>query len=288
MNLSAWIDLQGIFVELPIMVLLTPEGWALPSLINLSISIANIVPLLLVLLRWHQGSRFSEIPYIYIIILVGAISCGGLALFWQKTIFFFGSQRIFFDYMKRFQSKYLTAVFLGEGLTAAIPTLLALAQGSMGDPICIENINSTGVQPVYPQPRFSVTVFLLLMTFIIIASLFAFMLLRWTKIISMAGAAEKETPTKVVEDPVLVGNHDLTMDPFFQPSKTSRCFHVIAFVRITIGNRIKIGWNGDEGLFYFGASLQLGFLLGTTPVYLLINNFGMFIDRQPCQKYCIE
>ncbi|CAM4761742.1 unnamed protein product [Rotaria magnacalcarata] len=148
MNLSAWIDLQGIFVELPIMVLLTPEGWALPSLINLSISIANIVPLLLVLLRWHQGSRFSEIPYIYIIILVGAISCGGLALFWQKTIFFFGSQRIFFDYMKRFQSKYLTAVFLGEGLTAAIPTLLALAQGSMGDPICIENINSTGVQPV--------------------------------------------------------------------------------------------------------------------------------------------
>ncbi|CAF3973379.1 unnamed protein product [Rotaria magnacalcarata] len=211
MNLSAWIDLQGIFVELPIMVLLTPEGWALPSLINLSISIANIVPLLLVLLRWHQGSRFSEIPYIYIIILVGAISCGGLALFWQKTIFFFGSQRsiwlltaifslsildctsslVFFDYMKRFQSKYLTAVFLGEGLTAAIPTLLALAQGSMGDPICIENINSTGVQPVYPQPRFSVTVFLLLMTFIIIASLFAFMLLRWTKIISMAGAAEK-------------------------------------------------------------------------------------------------
>ncbi|CAF4138910.1 unnamed protein product, partial [Adineta steineri] len=33
MNLSSWIDLSGVFVELPIIIPLTPEGWKLPSLI---------------------------------------------------------------------------------------------------------------------------------------------------------------------------------------------------------------------------------------------------------------
>jgi len=62
---------------------------------------------------------------------------------------------------------------------------------------------------------------------------------------------------------------------------------VIAYVRITIGNRIKTEWPHKNGMFYFGASNQLGILLGTIPIYILVNIFGLFVERQPCQAYCL-
>ncbi|CAF3438405.1 unnamed protein product [Rotaria sp. Silwood2] len=99
--------------------------------------------------------------------------------------------------MKRFQIRYLTAVFLGEGFTGVIPTLLLLAQGSAGEAICAQSSNGTTLEPTFTQPRFSVTVYMLLITSIIIASLIAFLLLRWTNIVILADAVE---PTKFNEN----------------------------------------------------------------------------------------
>ncbi|CAF4157251.1 unnamed protein product [Rotaria magnacalcarata] len=62
---------------------------------------------------------------------------------------------------------------------------------------------------------------------------------------------------------------------------------IIAFLRITIGHRIKLEWKGDQGMFYFGASIQLGLLLGAIPMYFLVNVFNVFIDREPCVIYCL-
>lgn len=59
------------------------------------------------------------------------------------------------------------------------------------------------------------------------------------------------------------------------------------FLRITIGNRIKTEWVSDKGMFYYGGTVQLGLLLGTIPMYLLINVFSVFIDRKPCHTYCV-
>jgi riboflavin transporter 2 len=210
MNLSAWIDLSGVFVQVPLMIPLTPEGWTLPSVLSICVCSTNIMPAIIIFLRWYQGKRFSEIPYIYMIIIVGIPSCFILAIFWQKTIFLFGRERslwligsvftlsmldctssiVFFDYMKRFRIQYLTAVFLGEGLTGAIPTLLLLIQGIGGEAICVQGNNSTIFKPTFTQPRFNVTVFMLLITCIVVASLIAFLLLRWTNIVSLADAAE--------------------------------------------------------------------------------------------------
>jgi hypothetical protein len=58
-------------------------------------------------------------------------------------------------------------------------------------------------------------------------------------------------------------------------------------LRITIGNCIKTEWAGDKGMFYFGGTDILGSILGTIPIYLLINVFGIFNDRKPCQTYCL-
>ena len=210
MNLSAWIDLQGLFVEIPLIIPFTPERWTLPSIAAICVCVANIVPIIIVIIRWRQGQRFSEIPYIYMIIIVGVIACFVVALYWQKTVFIFGRQRsiwllscitilsmldctsslVFFDYMKRFRTEYLRAVFLGEALTSVIPTLLILAQGVAGETICIQNKNSTILEPTYTQPRFSVRVFMFCIASIIVASLIAFILLRWTNIVTLANAAE--------------------------------------------------------------------------------------------------
>jgi riboflavin transporter 2 len=210
MNLSAWIDLQGLFVEIPLIVPFTPERWTLPSIASICVCAANIVPAVVIILRWRLGKRFSEIPYIYMIIIIGVIACFVLSLFWQKTAFIFGRERsvwllscifilsmldctsslVFFDYMKRFRAEYLNAVFLGEALTCVIPTILILAQGVGGETICIQKINSTILEPSYTQPRFSVQIFMFCITSIIVASLIAFILLRWTNIVTLANAEE--------------------------------------------------------------------------------------------------
>ncbi len=63
---------------------------------------------------------------------------------------------------------------------------------------------------------------------------------------------------------------------------------ISGFLRITIGNRIKSEWMNDQGMFYYGGTVQLGMLLGTIPLYLFINVFDLFIDRKPCQTYCLS
>jgi riboflavin transporter 2 len=208
--LSAWIDLQGLSSEISLIVPFTPEGWSLPSKVSMCISAANIMPVFVMLLRWRQGKRFSEIPYIYTIIIVGIIASCVLALFWQRTVFLFGRERsvwlfssifilsmldctsslVFFDYMKRFRAEYLTAAFVGEASTSMISSILVLVQGVGGEIICVQNNNDTALEPTYTQSRFSVKIFMFCITIIVVTSLIAFVLLRWTKIIALADAAQ--------------------------------------------------------------------------------------------------
>lgn len=413
MNLGSWLGLTGIFIQLPLMIPITPENWTLPSVISLCGAVANIMPAVVIFLRWYQGKRFSEIPYIYLTIILGIILRCILSIFWQETMFIFGRARsvwligsifvlsmlactsslVFFDYMKRFRSNYLNAVFLSEGLTSAIPTLLLLIQGIGGEAICVETSNGTIAKPTFTQPRFSVSVFMLITTGITVLSLIAFVLLRWTNIISLANAAEsvkvKETSNNIDENlpmnsptesskPIVIkpfifllslnafsafmligllpplttysilpyGQKTLYYSILFSPlgyfmalilslrwtmismrmtiigtlvgciftiftiiiAAQSPCpwwadsLHgaiiivlsgsllaiIIGFIRITIGNRIKKEWSNEKGMFYFSATYELGAFVGTIPMYLLVNVFDVFIDRKPCQIYCVK
>ncbi|CAF1438629.1 unnamed protein product [Adineta steineri] len=420
MNLSSWIDLSGVFAELPIIIPLTPEGWKLPSLIGLCMCAAHIGPLLLIIIRWRQNNRFSEIPYIYIIIIIGIISCCIMAVSWQKTVVLFGRKRsiwllstiftlgfldctsslVYFDYMKRFRARYLSATFLGEAFTAIPPTLLAVLQGVGSEAICVQTANSTIPEATYSQPRFSSTVFLFCIAGIVFLSLIAFILLRWTNIVAMADAAEKN-PLNNIKSSIEIQQHEtfpMNIDiqptqlqhtsemsfstlilllsllvfsgailigclqplitysllPFGQktfyytsilsplaypsacflsfrwPTITTRttivetiigvslCIFIVctawqspcpwmadtlygsivmvttwflatlilAYIRIAIGNRIKMEWIDEKGMFYFGISTELGVILGTIPMFFLVNIFQIFVERLPCQTYC--
>ncbi|CAM4830380.1 unnamed protein product [Rotaria magnacalcarata] len=234
-QLFAWIDSQGLFVELPLMISFIPERWTLPSIVGSCLCATNIMPAIITWLRWYEGKRFSEIPYIYMIITIATLLFDR-----ERSIWLIGSvftlsmldctlSLLFFDYMKRFRTQYLTAVSLGEGLTGLIPTILLLIQGIGGESSCASNINGTIValtftQPsfsitvymlliasiigiggesscasningttvalTFTQPRFSITVYMLLIASIIVGLLLAFVLLRWTSIISLADAGE--------------------------------------------------------------------------------------------------
>jgi riboflavin transporter 2 len=218
LNLSSWIDLQALLVELPLIIPQTPEKWALPSIAAMFVCAANILPMFVFIQRSYQGKRFSEIPYIYLIIIVGMVACCVLAMCWQTTWIVFGRERsvwllsgifilsmldctsslVFFDYMKRFRTEYLRAAFLGETLTSAIPTLLILIQGVAGETICSPSINGTIVEVTFTQPRFSVRIFMFAIAGIILASFIAFVILRWTNIVEKACAADDVSQSNVI------------------------------------------------------------------------------------------
>ncbi|CAF1384336.1 unnamed protein product [Adineta ricciae] len=410
MNLSSWIDIQGIMVELPLIIPLLPEGWALPSSMTICATVAGIAPILVLILRCYQGKRFSEIPFIYIIIIVGIISCCVLAFFWQRTAFIFGSQRsiwllggvltlstvdctsslVYFDYMKRFRASYLTAVFLGEGLTGLIPTLLVLAQGLGSEEVCIPIVNGTGFTAQYTQPRFSVKIFMFCIGGIILSTSLNFSIQspdsnQPAEVIDRAESMAMIPETKLEKCSSSSSSSQMSyksylfqltlntimsafiygclpslstysmlpygqkafyyssiLNPLAYPVASlvsirwvtmstlatilwssigfglcvfiaiiawqSPCpwwadtFHgglimtgvwfitilIVAYIRIAIGNRIRREWLQESAMFYFGLTVELGSVIGSVPMYILVSVLHLFTERQPCQRYCLK
>ncbi|CAF1030086.1 unnamed protein product [Adineta ricciae] len=196
--LSTWLDVNGVWVELPLIVNEAPEGWSLPSYLTLAIALSNIGPLIIVLLKLRFKKHLDERIFIYIEILVGIISCALIAQHWNTTSYFAGRPHsVFFlvlvfllgtldttstvtyaDYMKRYHAKLLNALYLGESLTSLIPSILASIQGVGGETICREN----STYPEYSSPRFSVQVYFWIFAGIILLSLIAFLLLEFSSI----------------------------------------------------------------------------------------------------------
>ncbi|CAF1248057.1 unnamed protein product [Adineta steineri] len=196
--LSTWLDVNGVWVELPLIVNEAPEGWALPSYLTLAIALSNIGPLIIVLLKLCFKQRLNERIFIYIEIIVGIISCALIAQYWNKTSYIAGREHsVFFlilvfllgtldttssvtyaDYMKRYHASLLNALYLGESLTSLIPSVLASIQGVGGEATC--PANSTYAE--YSSPRFSVQVYFWIFVAIILLSLFAFLILEFSSI----------------------------------------------------------------------------------------------------------
>ena len=196
--LSTWLDVNGIWVELPLIVNRAPEGWTLPSYMTLAIALSNIGPCIIILLKIVFKERLNERIFIYIEIFVGIFSCSLIAEYWNKTSYFAGQQRsviflvlvfllgtldttstvTYADYMKRYNPKLLNALYLGESLTSFLPSILATIQGVGGEPICREN----ATYPEYSLPHFSVRVYFWIFAGIIFFSLLAFIILEYSTI----------------------------------------------------------------------------------------------------------
>ncbi|XP_076762554.1 solute carrier family 52, riboflavin transporter, member 3-B isoform X2 [Xylocopa sonorina] len=177
-GLGAWVGVNGIYVQLPLLVNSAPEGWSLPAHMVMLVQFANLGPILYTL--YIKYSKWACDKYItYIVLAAGALSTFILAFVYNKTTTIFGNEHstallslmfvtaivgctssvLFMPYMRNYREIYLVSYLVGEGLSGFVPSVVALIQGVGGNPECLNSTkpNSDKVEflPFYPEPRFS-------------------------------------------------------------------------------------------------------------------------------------
>ncbi|XP_062445344.1 solute carrier family 52, riboflavin transporter, member 3 [Rhea pennata] len=207
---GSWVAINGLWVELPLLVTVLPEQWDLPSYITIIIQMANVGPLFVTIMHRFRPGLLKEVAVIYVIVSTGVLACLLLAFLWSYTspiagvphstaflvlTFFLSlvdctSSVTFLPFMMQLQPQYLTTFFIGEGLSGLIPALIALGQGS-GISSCVNvtrvvNITSGNettegnifqMETHYFPANFSTLLFFLLMTVMMAACLVAFFFL---------------------------------------------------------------------------------------------------------------
>lgn len=213
--LSSWTDINGIYAELPQIVLTQPEGWKLGAYLALITNFGNIAPLILVLFKcFYRKHQINPVLINYLVISIGMISCFLLIFFWSNTMMIFHEKRSmslfilafflslldctssisFADYIYRFRKEFTNTMFLGESLTSILPSLLAIAQGN-GQLHCI-NINGTNqTEAIYETARFSLSIYFLCLFILLTISFISFILLQWTSITKNTYQIQSEIAT---------------------------------------------------------------------------------------------
>jgi riboflavin transporter 2 len=240
--LSSWTDINGIFAELPQIILTQPEGWKLGAYLALITNFGNIAPFVLVLIKCFSSKQtLNSIPINYIVMIIGMSSCFLLIFFWKNTTiiqnqsyslallilaFFLSlldctSSVSFADYIQKFRKEFTSSLFLGESLTSIIPSLLAIAQGN-GQLHCISSNNGTNItEVVYEVARFSVSIYFLCLFLLLTISLISFILLQWTSIAQNSRQFPSKISLKSIE------NSPELMDTFFEQQKKSNSSELI-------------------------------------------------------------
>ena len=211
---GSWIAINGLWVELPIIVKEIPESWSLPSYLTVIIQLANIAPLAFTLGNKFFPRVVREVPIIYISVIVGVAACTLLAFFWKETSYIAGAERstallvlcfffsmvncsssvTFLPYMAIFQGVYMSPYFVGQGLSGLLPSLVALGQGVGGGshtsscvnatlpPVSATNgtsANNTAMESLGPGPKFSAEVFFWFLSVMMMACGLAFLGLNY-------------------------------------------------------------------------------------------------------------
>lgn len=204
-GLGSWVAVNGLWVELPLIVNALPEGWELPSYLTVIIQVANLGPLLVTLMHKLHPGRLKEPSIIYSILSIGVVACILLAFFWNETTVVAGGRHstaffsitlflalvdctssvTFLPFMMQLPAKYVTTYFIGEGLSGFIPGVIALAQG-VGMAKCVNSSEVVGNQTdgnwtsktEYLPPNFSTEVFFFLLAVMMAISLTAFFTLN--------------------------------------------------------------------------------------------------------------
>ncbi|GCC30900.1 solute carrier family 52, riboflavin transporter, member 3-A [Chiloscyllium punctatum] len=207
---GSWVAINGLWVELPLIVNVLPEGWDLPSYLTVIIQLANVGPLFVTLMHKFAPGKMKEIVAIYVIISIGILASLLMVFFWKGTTLLVGtphstafltltfflslvdctSSVTFLPFMMRLPTKYMTTYFIGEGLSGFIPGLVALGQGSgmikcvnASKPVNVTTGNFTEgaivhqIETHYLSANFSTETFLAFLTVMMIFCLLAFIFL---------------------------------------------------------------------------------------------------------------
>ncbi|CAH2107904.1 unnamed protein product [Euphydryas editha] len=192
-GLGTWLGVNGLYMQLPLLVERLPEGWRLPSSMTVAIQLANVGLIAYVVLR-RFFPRAPDAPYIYLLLTVGTAALYLNSFLYTKTASIGGTERslsflaltffaalvgctssvLFYPYLRHFRDVYLATYLVGEGLSGFIPSILALIQGVGGEPECVLSPDNSTVTAVHPPARFNTTVFMILLGTLSALSLVSF------------------------------------------------------------------------------------------------------------------
>ncbi|XP_051920726.1 solute carrier family 52, riboflavin transporter, member 3-B [Hippocampus zosterae] len=210
-GMGSWVAINGMWVELPLIVPQLPEGWFLPSYLTVLIQMANVGPLVITAMHHFRPGVLDEKPVVYCIVVLGILATFLLAFFWKHTVtigstlysapllilcFLLSvvdctSSVTFLPFMMRLCPQYLTTYFAGEGLSGLVPALVSLIQGvgvvrchnatltvSLNKTFDNSTVESWELQAVYQPAKFSAQVFFLFLSLMMVVCLIAFALLN--------------------------------------------------------------------------------------------------------------
>uniref|UniRef100_A0A1I7YAJ3 Riboflavin transporter n=1 Tax=Steinernema glaseri TaxID=37863 RepID=A0A1I7YAJ3_9BILA len=196
---TSWLSTNSIWMELPLLTQQLPEGWSLPSYLAAVVQLACIGPLFYSIVHKCSNYTIPTAPTIQILLVFCTAITAALAFLWPVTVDVLGtphslallvimfcmalvnatSNVLFMPYMSMYHPSYLTAYFVGMGLSSLVPSLVSLVQGT-GRYDCVQQ-NTTGVLvPEYYPSRFDVTTFNLVMFGWMSLATVSFALLHWT------------------------------------------------------------------------------------------------------------
>lgn len=148
-GMGSWIAVNGLWVELPVLVRYAPEQWNLPSYLTVIFQLANIGPVIYALGNHFAPKKVQEKCAIFFVVTLGAVACALLAFFWDETSYIGGGKHsivlfilsfcvaivdctssvVFLTFMSIFPSFYMSALFVGETSSGLLPAFVALGQG---------------------------------------------------------------------------------------------------------------------------------------------------------------
>ncbi|NP_001088340.1 solute carrier family 52 (riboflavin transporter), member 1 L homeolog isoform X1 [Xenopus laevis] len=176
-GMGSWVSVNSLWVELPVVVKELPEGWNLPAFLTVIIALGNVGPLAVTLShRFCPPGRVSEPWLIRSVQGLSLVSAGFLAGFWDRRVLVAGEERsvpylvlgyllalgcctsnvTFLPFMYSFPQQFVRSFFIGQGLSALLPCVLALAQG-VGRLECHNNTWGNHSEPHYLQENFPVS-----------------------------------------------------------------------------------------------------------------------------------
>ncbi|XP_061902220.1 solute carrier family 52, riboflavin transporter, member 2 [Entelurus aequoreus] len=169
--MGSWVSVNSLWVQLPVIVRDLPEGWNLPAYLSVLIAFGNLGPVAVTITHHCAPGRLNERLVIHFIQGLAVVASALLAIFWWHKVAVVGQERsvpfffftfvlslvcctsnvTFLPFMFRYPPQYIRTFFIGQGLSALFPCVVALGQG-VGKLEC-RNVNGT-VQPHYLKEHF--------------------------------------------------------------------------------------------------------------------------------------
>lgn len=191
-GMGSWAAVNGIWVELPVVVKDLPESWSLPSYLSVLVALGNLGLLVVTLWRRLAPGKGERVP-IQVVQGLGIVGMALLAPLWYHVTSVAGqphsvafltlafvlalaccaSNVTFLPFLSHLPPPFLRSFFLGQGLSALLPCTLALTQG-VGRLECLPAPANGTSGPIYFPERFPASTFFWALTALLVTSAAAF------------------------------------------------------------------------------------------------------------------